>query len=129
MGLGPPWVPEGQNPSVGRGWEGNLVHPAPALREEWPPGQTAEAQVPMGGVPSVGVHLPASSQPLLLAPSAPDPTSLLLAPRLPWSSGYLLVPPPPGRIPPSLLATVIVNSDLWKTLAVYQSRKLLLLLY
>lgn len=37
MGLRPPWVPEGQNPSVGRGQEGNLVHPAPALREKWPP--------------------------------------------------------------------------------------------
>lgn len=57
----------------------------------------------------------APSPALLPAPSAPGPPFPAL--------GALIVslppaPPPPGRIPPSLLATVIVNSNLWKTLAV-----------
>uniref|UniRef100_A0A452UU28 Myocyte enhancer factor 2D n=1 Tax=Ursus maritimus TaxID=29073 RepID=A0A452UU28_URSMA len=50
----------------------------------------------------------------LPAPPAADPTSLLRA--SPWSATSC--PNTPGRSPPSLLATVIVNSNLWKTLAV-----------
>lgn len=59
-------------------------------------------------------------------PLGPPPALLQLLPLLTAphpALGALIVslppaPPPPGRIPPSLLATVIVNSNLWKTLAV-----------